>query len=63
MSASLKRLSPILLVAVATGIVVGYLANYAISNGKIKELEDKLSALTQKYKDLQEEWKNNQKSL
>jgi len=55
MSASLKRLSPILLVAVATGIVVGYLANYAISNGKIKELEDKLSALTQKYKDLQEE--------
>ena len=53
MPANLKRLLPILLVAIVAGIIVGYLADYTISNGRIKRLKDELSALMQKHKDLQ----------
>ena len=53
MSANLKRLLPILLVAIVVGIISGYLADYTISSGKIGGLKDELSALMQKHKDLQ----------
>lgn len=53
MSANLKRLLPILLVAIVAGIIMGYLADYTISSGKIKGLKDELSALMRENKDLQ----------
>ena len=53
MSANLKRLLPILLVAIVASIIAGYLADYVVSSGKIKGLKDELSALMRKHEDLQ----------
>ncbi len=53
MSANLKRLLLIILVAIMAGIIAGYLADYAVSSGKIRELKDELSALTREHEDLQ----------
>ena len=58
MSANLKRLLPILLVAIVAGIIAGYLVDYTISSGKIKRLKDELSALMQEHKDLQNKLKS-----